>query len=512
MASKMVLFILMALGPTLLAAMEGETINEQLRRAVSQVVPTSRVLHGLEIQFVVPPRDLDDIEKLLLLGGDPNFRLHESDRPLLEIALKKDRTDLATMLLERGASFKQVNLWAEGKYRTEYIRSVQWAIEHGLNSVPTAPIYAAFKVLSDQDFDMLGITLVTGKDKHGENFIAIKLKKIVPGKYVRKKTREKTEVVFEDLLKKVFADLKRGYTGSITLSQSQFEELPTPSNEEEIAIVRAVLLFAVSRPDYIYAIRIFIDRLKAVETLPLTLQTALKVAAVTNVPRAVIKNFKVIAKHYKAEDEEWKKAMGEALVLAAAQGNSTPKNNIVGYILDVFGDTLGVTFIQEALERALLAEHHGAAKVIWKWIKEKEIILKEGNWEENWGASLTRILMFAALHGESPRNQFNLFNEVFKYVQEHKVEQVDISAVALFLQVLLREETMRSKPREEIQEKLKNALNMIESFEGEALQRSLTDNLKNTIEYLIGALAWSPLAKGAMVALLGSIKIQSEIK
>jgi ankyrin repeat protein len=111
MASKMVLFILMALGPTLLAAMEGETINEQLRRAVSQVVPTSRVLHGFEIQFVVPPKDLDDIEKLLLLGGDPNFRPHESDRPLLEIALEKGRTDLATMLLERGASFNHVNLW-----------------------------------------------------------------------------------------------------------------------------------------------------------------------------------------------------------------------------------------------------------------------------------------------------------------------------------------------------------------------------------------------------------------
>jgi hypothetical protein len=226
----------------------------------------------------------------------------------------------------------------------------------------------------------------------------------------------------------------------------------------------------------------------------------------------LLKNFKVIAEHYKGEDEEWKKAMGEALVFAAAQGNSTPKNNIVGYILDTFGDTLGVTFIQEALERALLAEHHGTAKVIWKWIKEKGIILKEGNWKENWGAVLTRILMFAALRGELPRNQFKLFNEVFKYVQEHNVEQVDISAVALFLQVLLREETMRSEPREEIQEKLKNALKMIESFEGKALQRSLTDNLKDTIEYLIGALIWSPLARGTMTALLGAMQIQSGIK
>jgi hypothetical protein len=155
--------------------------------------------------------------------------------------------------------------------------------------VPTALSYAVFKVLSDQDFDRLGITLVTRKDEHGKNFIAIKLKKIVPGKYFRRKTREKTEVVFEDLLKKVFKDLQRGAISSITLSQ--LEELPTPSNEEEIAIVRVALLFAVGEPDYIDGVRIFIDRLKAVETLPLTLQTALKVAAVSNVPRAVIKKF-----------------------------------------------------------------------------------------------------------------------------------------------------------------------------------------------------------------------------
>jgi hypothetical protein len=264
---------------------------------------------------------------------------------------------------------------------------------------------------------------------------------------------------------------------SVTLSQ--LEELPNPSNDEEIAILGAALFFAVGRPKYIDVVKALIDKLKTVETLPLILQIALKIAAISNLP--LIETFKVIAEHYDVNDPAWNEAMGEALVLAAAQGNGTGANNIVGYVLDKFGNTLRVTFIQEALERALLAEHHGTARIrIWEWIKEKGIILREGNKEENWGVVLTRVLMFVALHGELPRNQFELCNEVLEYVQKHEVQRVDISAIALFLQVLLREETMRSKQRVEVQKKLKNALEKLESIKGEALQKSLTDKLKDT--------------------------------
>jgi hypothetical protein len=512
--SKIVLFVFIALGPTMLAAMDGRTVIPKVRTIAEktrQVIMEKRkaLEEGKAInqqlrQAVLNPnldnieKNRDDIERLLLLGADPNFRPHESYESLLEIALEQGNIDLATILLERGASFSLVRAWKQGMdiSTKEYIRSLQWALEHGWNSlIDPALIYAALKVLSDQDLNKLGIELIIKKGKRNENIIGVQLKSLI--RY--------EDYFFSSLLKQI---VQGDDISSITLSQ--LEELPTPSSEEEIAIARAALLFAVGMPKYIGVVNALIGKLKTVATLPLTLQTALKVAAISNMP--VIEIFKVIAEHYDINDPAWKEAMSEALVLAAAQGNARIDNNIVGYILDTFGDTIEATFIQEALERALLAEHQGTARIrIWEWIKEKGIILREGNWEENWGAALTRVLMFAALHGELPSNKFELFNEVFKYVQEHNVGRVDISAVALFLKVLLREELMGGQVREGVQVKLENALKMIESFEGEALQRSLTDNLKDTIEYLIGALIWSPIARGTMTALLGAMKTQSEI-
>jgi ankyrin repeat protein len=411
-SSKLLLLILIASGFIPTRAMEEKTINEQLWEAVQN-------------------NDSPKAKELLLMGGNPNFLPSPKDRSMIEIALEKGSIDLATALLERGASWEEVIQLVKDEYTFEQDPTLLWAIEHGWNlpTLSTAFYYATIELAQNEFLKKL----------HGE---------------------------------------EKDYASTALLSAAN------PEFDDDI-------------PEYLQELFPKID-------IPSVLQSALKVAALST-----LLNFEQITEKY-VDNAAWNTAMGEALMIAAAQGNAKGDNDIVDFILEDYGNRIKPSFITMALERALLAKHYGTAGKIWRWARDTRFFLKQKNVETR-GADLTRILMFAALHGASRQNvSLNVFYSVLKYIKDKHIEKVDIDAVILFLQVLIRQETLKTEPSKNLQEKLKFAISKLEELKEEHREISLEETLRGAINRITSYLFWSPLGPVAISALMVPLMQQYE--
>jgi ankyrin repeat protein len=512
-AKRLLLFTLIALGPTLLLPMEERTVNDRLREAAEQ-------------------NDIESVKKFLLLGGDPNF-LTGTSRPLLEIVIRKGNTDLAQVLLEWGASLnpmkmggtrEYINIEYKDKNTTidRYMLSIRWAIEHGIIGDDTTKRYAVSEILSMSEFDSLGLKDLLCSISYKVQYsppISLLLDSSSWQKY-----SDFPHGISNDLISTILTKAFEGNDFSkelITLADTKI-----PLNENDKRALRIALIIAAGQPSLINSVKLLLsDNFPEIRQSQATLTSALRTAATS--PRFIpnIENVQAITQQY-VNEEGWNTAMGEALVLVAAQGSTEKNNDIVSFILNKYGENIPISSIQMALERALLTGHYTASAKIWQWIVAKKLIL--GVDPENWSAPLTRMLMFAILFGKN-YGTFSLFTTMYNYIRDNKMEYIDISAVILFVQVLIRQVTLNieilrarfPEAVEALQETLNQLgekqganstiLDMLKKLESKQIEEiPLAKTLKGTIKDLIKALTWPPLGKATLLVLIASFLEQSK--
>jgi ankyrin repeat protein len=520
---RSLLFTLIALGSTLLLPMEERTVNDQLREAAEQ-------------------NDIESVKKFLLLGADPNF-LTGTNRPLLEIVVRKGNIALAQVLLEFGASLNPMKLGGAQEYINiadkdknttidQYMLSIRWAIEHGILTDNIPKMYAVSEILSISDFDSLGLKdLLYNISCKVQYFPPISLL-LNPSSWQR--YSDFPRGISNDLISTILTKAFEGNDFSEELSTLAAIKLSL--NENDKRALRAAFIIAAGQPSLINSVKLLLsDNFPEIRQSQATLTSALRTAATSPWTRPNIENVQAIAQQY-VNDEGWNTAMDEALAITAAQGNARKDNDIVSFILDTYGENIPISFIQKAFERAALAGHHSTLTKIWLWIVVKKFIL-EGD-PEGWGHPLTRMLMFAIFFGNPYGG--SIFTRMYNYIRSYKVKHIDIGAVILFVQVLIREVTLnieilratakrigeitfnRETERatathtsglneiDMLQGRLKQfeeILDMLKELEGEQIEES---PLIKSLTGLMRALTWSPLGSAALSVLIVPFLEQSK--
>jgi hypothetical protein len=132
--SQLLFFIFSALGSAMLSAVEEDPmeIDEPVADVSKQL---KQATINRQLMYAVRKSSINEVQKLLSQGGNPDFRPMQEVSSLMEIALAKDDTDIAQVLLNNGARWELVRKWKkdEGISLDQYAHSIQWAVEHGWN-------------------------------------------------------------------------------------------------------------------------------------------------------------------------------------------------------------------------------------------------------------------------------------------------------------------------------------------------------------------------------------------
>jgi hypothetical protein len=247
-------------------------------------------------------------------------------------------------------------------------------------------------------------------------------------------------------------------------------------NKHEQAIINDALIIAVAQ-GYTDVVRTILQLFKPIIEQE-TIQEAFINAALgnhTGIAWILLDSAEILSKD-KNIPSGWKRALGKALVIAAANG----KANSVNLILDHLLPAINPLYIRAALIRATRQGHFTIAQRLLDLIIERKAMIEEKTWPD----TLVHTLGFAALQGDADNLEF--FNHVLSKAIELQWN-VDTQQVVKAIDTFLKNRFLSEEKRKTL-EVARNTIKNLTGFIKSTARRYGVQSVGQTIQSLLSGL------------------------